>query len=507
MAGTSVWSGGQLTRLTSDWVTVPLSADREIRYDIWRLRSRSRDVVRNNGFATRFLAILADNVLGHRGIMLDVDFMAGAEPNETLNTAIESAWRGWGHAETCSADGKLSWLDTERLTLATLAQDGEVLIRFVRGASNPYGLSLQLIDCDLLDQNMNQVASDTANEIRMGVERDIYGRPVAYHLWTFHPNDYDFAITRYGERKRIPADEILHLFLLRRPGQTRGVPWFAPVLFNTQMLRGYTEAEVVAARQAASAMGFLIPGADSDVVGNLNAPNDQPLEIAAAPGEFPTLPRGYTVHDWNPEHPGKEFSVFVKAMLREIASGLGVSYNLLANDLESVNYSSMRAGALSDRDAWRALQYWLIEHLHRRVFAEFSKMARLTGALPAATRNADEDAIHWAPRGWPWVDPLKDAEAQTLMMQNGMDSRTHALAEDGREVEPVFKELAAEKQLAAKYDIEIEAAVKTPRSPPPDTGEQGAPGGDGAEPGNGNGKNGKAREAVLAALRGGRGAA
>lgn len=516
--GTSVWAGGQVSRLTSDWVTVPISADRELVYDMTRLRARARDLVRNSGFGTRFLGLLCDNVLGHKGIRLDVDITLAQ--HDTVGDTVEAAWMQWGHPESCDVAGQLSWADLERLAVRSLAQDGEILWRLIRGAGNDFGFGVQVLDPDLLDVNYNRVATASANEIRMGVEKDAFGKPVAYWLWTFHPNDYGFAV-RSGERVRVPADEIIHEFLHLRPGQTRGVSWFAPVLYDAQMLKGYAEAEVTAARVAAAKMGFIAPPADAATAilpgdgspGQGGMPNQAGLEMDASPGEFGYLPPGYTMQSWDPQHPGKEYSAFTKALMREIANGLGIPYNDLANDLEAVNYSSMRAGALAARDTWRVLQVWLAEHLHRRVFEAWLPMAILAGALPGKARAAlTAGATEWLGRGWAWVDPLKDLQAVELGIAIGVESRKATLAEEGREVEDVFGELADEQAMAEKLGITVESA-QTPKQlqtdlAAADTGEPtDSEPQDGAKPTNGNGNgNGKSKQgpraAVLAALKG-----
>ena len=48
-------------------------------------------------------------------------------------------------------------------------------------------------------------------------------------------------------RQRVPADQIIHLYVSERGNQTRGVTWFHPVMTGIKMLDGYTEAELVAA--------------------------------------------------------------------------------------------------------------------------------------------------------------------------------------------------------------------------------------------------------------------
>jgi capsid protein len=56
----------------------------------------------------------------------------------------------------------------------------------------------------------------------MGIEVDSYLRPQAYHFYANHPGDtYAGNVRTNGRRLRVPADEVIHLFLPERPGQTQ----------------------------------------------------------------------------------------------------------------------------------------------------------------------------------------------------------------------------------------------------------------------------------------------
>jgi capsid protein len=56
--------------------------------------------------------------------------------------------------------------------------------------------------------------------------------------------------------------------------------------------------------------------------------------MSAEPGSFEQLSAGMSISSWDPQHPVTAFSEFHKAVLRGIASSLGVSYAALASDLE-----------------------------------------------------------------------------------------------------------------------------------------------------------------------------
>ena len=76
---------------------------------------------------------------------------------------------------------------------------------------------------------------------------------------------------------------MLHVFLPERAHQTRGVPMLATAIGALKMLHGYREAELVAARVAASKMGFITsPDGDGYTGALLNMGKAQPNTKAKA---------------------------------------------------------------------------------------------------------------------------------------------------------------------------------------------------------------------------------
>ena len=83
------------------------------------------------------------------------------------------------------------------------------------------------------------------NEIRMGVELDSFKRPVAYYVLTDHPNDDFFATPKQRKHVRVPASEVIHVFMPTRNYQTRGEPFMAPAISALKMLSGWREASLM----------------------------------------------------------------------------------------------------------------------------------------------------------------------------------------------------------------------------------------------------------------------
>jgi lambda family phage portal protein len=460
----SDYKGAEMNRLLLDWVAQSLTPDEEIRGSVRKLRARARELSRNEGYAKQYLRLLTTNVIGPHGFRMQAQVMKGDVFDRETNTAIERAWLRWSEGRV-TVDGTLTLRRLQKVLLRSVARDGEVFVRrWLSFDGNPFGYALQAIDADMLDENLNRARGNGVNEIRMGVEVDGVGRPLGY--WFFKNPEDRVLNTGTAGRIFVTATEVLHLYDADRPNQTRGVTWLHPIMVPMKMLGGYEEAELVAARTAAAKMGFI---QSPDGVGDPGDMNE-PAEMEAAPGTMERLQAGETFQPWDPQHPTTAFPIFVKSLLRKISAGLGVSYNALANDLEGVNYSSMRSGLLIERDHWKDVQVDWIEDFLQPVFEDWLNMALLTGALVLdsmdATRYANE--VVWKPRGWQWVDPAKDIAAIEKSIELGLTSRTKACAESGDDYEENLLNLEREERMAKEKGISIQGKPTTaPLQPPP----------------------------------------
>ena len=477
--------GAALTnRLTEDWNTVLSSADSEVNSSARALRARARQLERDNPFVERYLKLLENNVLGAGGVGLQ---MKVRDPDKyeagklvkggydvLANATIEAGFAEWGKKNSCTMDGRTSWRELQKLVIRSTARDGACFIVKHRGTdANRFGFALQFLEADYLRDDYNATLTG-GNIVRMGVELTPNLRPVAYHFFSRHP--YDFGVSSATTRfVRVDAERVLHIYKPTRQGQTNGVPWLAPSMLRMKMLDGYEEAELVAARSAACKMGFYEKSIPNDYQGPLDTDGNPTLETQ--PGVIEDLPMGVTFKTHDPQHPVSAYADFVKASLRGISAGLGVSYNSLANDLENVNYSSIRAGLLEERAEWMGLQNWLIESLHEPVFEEWLATALLSGALKMpngsalpATKFDKFNSVEWKPRRWQWVDPKKDLEAKILAIDNGLDSRRSAISDQGGDIEDVFADIAADDALADTYGLEF--PMGKPDEPEPEEDEE-----------------------------------
>jgi lambda family phage portal protein len=478
------YAAAQVNRLTQGWSTVSASANSDIYRSLDAVRARSRKLANDDEYVKKWLAMVETNVVGPDGFRFQARvYDKPGQPDTLANNAIEGAWDRFCKIGVCDVTGQQDMAGLEQLAIKAAARDGEYLGQFIRGADagNPFGLAIQMLDTDRLATSLNRPAEGGANAIRMGVEVNRFGRPVAYWLKTAHPGDmYQTTSTIRGDNcERIPAEDILHGFIRERPEQVRGMPWAHAAMLRLNNLGGYEEAAVIAARVGASKMGFFTtPDGQGEVVSTGQDDDEEgngALTMDADPGVFQSLPEGVQFQPFNPDYPTAMYADFVKANLRGVSSGLGVAYHALANDLEGVSFSSIRSGTLEERDSWMLIQGWFSKSFMERVQTEFLKHALLFGQiiLPNGSTlplsKIDKFSPHtWQGRRWEWVDPLRDIEADIAAIKAGLKSPQSVAAKLGWDYEDLLIEIKAAEALRESLGVKLPGPSAQPAAPAPD---------------------------------------
>lgn len=462
------FQAAQNTDLTYSWQSQPLPIDQEIRQSLSTLRARSREQAQNNDYMKRFLRLAIRNVIGPNGFSFQVHTKRkNGQPDKPANDAIEKALKEFFKKPLMNGRG--SFRAACSTVLRTVLTDGEILVRKVRSgmAPNRFRLGLQLIDAQTLDVNYFRDL-DNGNTIRMGIEYNQWDQAVYYH---FHqPVKNEQAYTYRGKHYlRIPAKDVLHVYIAEIVDQHRGLPEGTTAMWRMKQLHGYEDAAVIAARIGAAKMGFFsskggeaYTGSEYETAGDEDS---APIIDAASPGTFEDI-GDRTFHSFDPDYPHQQFGDFVKATLRGISSGLDVSYNAISNDLEGVNYSSIRAGVLEDREAWKTLQAFMIEEFCLPVYEWWldSVLANRVAVFESgATLNPELKEkymdITVQGRRWSWVDPQKDMAANEKAIELGLRSRSEIIREMGRDPDEVWLEIQKERERLKELGIENEPAT------------------------------------------------
>lgn len=453
-------TASESSRLYSSWGTVPETAHTIIKTSARALRARSRDLSLNSAYGRKFVLMCQTNIVGATGFTFQAACQdPGGGPDRPASEALEAGWKDWQRPQNCDAGGRYSFAQLCRLMIASACRDGEVLIRYQLGPdAGPYAFRLHVIDPEWLDVDYCEDLAN-GNYIRNGVEVDIWGRAQAYHMLALHPapTTYNYYGRRY---ERIDTRSAHLAFLPELIGQLRGLPWTTTALIRMKMLEGYEEAALVAARVGASKMGAIKSEHPEGYTGTEKTTTGDILE-GTEPGQWKHLPPGTSLETWDPTYPHGEFGEFVRAGLRAISAGLGVSHAGLSNDLEKVNYSSARVGVLEERELWMALQDWFVDTVLYPIYCRWLDLALLTGAVKIkgqplrAEQREKYQRVRFVGRRWGWVDPLKDANAKIAELKYGITTLGEIHREKGKDTDDLLEEAAALKKKLEALGLEF----------------------------------------------------
>lgn len=443
------YEAAQPGRRTSGWARSAADADHVIGPALVELRMHSRDLLRNNSWARRARAIVANNTAGW-GIV-----PSATEVDETQAKAVMSLWKKWAASTECESEGRHTFYGMQHLAMRSMLDSGEVLIRrrwrrATDGLTIP--LQLQVLESDFLDHSKNFLASAASGPTVSGIEFDKLGRRAAYWLYEQHPGSGRNATPS----KRVPAGDILHVFDAERAGQARGVSWLAAAIVGMKDLDEYEDAELFKQKIAACFAAFVT---DTDGVGSPIGEEDEEDDRLEKlePGMIAHLPPGRQVTFGSP--PTVTSDSFAGRQLRKVAAGVGITYEELSGDYSQVNFSSARMARLAE---WGNIYHWqwnmLIPLLCGPVWSWAMEAAELAGELPASV--ASSIGVEWTCPPMPMIEPDKEGLALQRLVRVGAMTPSEMVRQQGKDPHSHWAEYAADLAVLDKMKITLDCDAR-----------------------------------------------
>ena len=445
----NLYEGASLGRRTDGWRAVGTDANAETRESISRLRDVARDMVRNNGYAARAKSTIKHNVVG-AGIVPAIE-----AKTPKRKAAVEALLKAHIESTDIDADGRLNIYGLQALAMATIVEAGEVLIRRrLRRVEDGLNLPLQIqvLEPDFLDTSFDGVQPN-GNLAVQGVEFDLRGKRVAYYLFDEHPGSTTAGAGRAYRGKRVSADLVAHVYSVDRPGQVRGVSWFAPVMVRMRDFADLADAQLIKQKIAACFAGFITGGETGELdeaTGQERSRTGNPIENFE-PGMIERLGEGESITFAEPPQTS-DFSPYSTVTLREIAAGLNIPYEVLTGDLTGVNFSSGRMGWLEYQrsiDGWR----W-----NMLIPAMLDPVARwLIDAVNVVTMSTEPFRIGWTPPRREMINPTEEIGSAIKAIRGGMNSRSDEIRKLGYDPVEVDREIAADNARADSLGIVLDS--------------------------------------------------
>jgi lambda family phage portal protein len=403
-------------------------------------RDRARELVRNNPYAGVAVRKLAAHIVG-KGIN-----PTAKSEDEPRRAVLRQNWEAF--VENADLEGRTNFYGLQNLVVRTVVESGEALIRWYQTDPDIVGTPLQceVLEPDYIDTARNDSDLAAGRYIVQGIEFDRFGRRVAYWLFDRHPGDMALQRGIALQSKRVAAEEIEHVFDRVRAQQIRGVTWFAPVATDMRDVDDYDFAERLRKKVAACFSVFIqrddmsdpvaIGATTSDTYAQPGASTSRTMEIVQ-PGTINYLRRGETPTFASPPR-SEGYGDYMVMQLMAIAAGIGIPYHVMTGDLRQANYSSLREGKL---DFWQLLDNWQLFMVVPQVCAPAWRKSHMAWA-----KSLRDDRLaprvfsqpEWMMPRRPWVDPLKDGEAEALELKLGLKSYPMAERERGLTPEEVY---------------------------------------------------------------------
>lgn len=404
-----------------------------------RLVRASRDLVRNSPKAKAAVRVLAAASVRYG---ITPKFPSG---NKRAQAAMEKEFARWvpradvkGEADFFGLMHKVDW------------QYWEVGECFVRPHILPdaeanalgMGIPLQLEVIESEQVTNDSFTASNGNRVINGIEVNKRGRKIAAHVYAGNAEDPMQAGVR--ELIRIPFfdgmnGELFHIVNPMR-GSYRGEPGLAVVGRRLEQVDVVMRALMTRAQVTACFAGFV--KRTGTTTGNLSRPMDPALGAVAKeetasspgveyirPGMMHYLRDGEEVVFANPQDL-TSLETLLKAFDREIATGMGVPYELMTGDLSDTNYTGFRAGTIQFRDQVEMHQWLvLIPQFCLPVILLFTFLGFLKGKWDVMA----PDGMDWGVPQARSIDPVKDAMALLIELKAGITPFARVKAERGED--------------------------------------------------------------------------
>lgn len=499
----SAFEAGGQGRDMALWNPSTQSIDSEYLHERDTIVGRARDISKNSPLVAAGVTTVKNSVVGE-------EYSLSLKPKlsllsrqmkffdevweEEYQEEVEELFGLYGESSECLADaeGTKSFTDMIRLGVAISAVDGEFFStsEWIEEPGRAFKTAFQVLEGDRVGDRDGFSGSEA---LRAGVEKDKYGRPVAYHIADAHPNDI-FSM-RAPKWRRVPAKtpwgrpQVIHVFEQSRASATRGISEMVSALKQMNLTKKFEDLTIqnVLMRsliamsiesEAPSAEVLKMMGGTTDMKaiqdhakgfltsvhkmtgGRMNLLGDGVRIPIFHPG---TKLNANSVGDGGPL--GSEFEV---SLHRKVSGALGLGYEEYSRDFSNTNYSSARASMSMTFRNMRVIKKKTADKIANAIFRNWLEEAIQSGritSMPVKARGmflyenmnlAALSSAEWIGASRASIDELKEVKASLEAVRGGLSTMEEECGRRGLDWRRVFKQLARESKFREKLGISID---------------------------------------------------
>lgn len=427
----------------------------------YTIREYARDWDRNDPLVGQLVDRAVGNIL-QGGLRL-----VPQTGDPALDRILKDLWREYSEDSTgCDSTGRLAFPEVEALALRHMFLDGDVFALPLDDGT------IQMVEGDLVDS-----AYDIGGKVIHGVELDARRRPAAYWFLKEPAGQRFSHASRYpsidGFDKRPAFDEdgepvVLHLFDPKRFSQSRGITAFHAIADYLGQIEDVNFATLLK-QQVAACIALFINRVGDVKLGNRDTEtitsNTETTE-AMTPGAILRGRIGEQITAFSPSIPSNEYFEHMRFLLRITGAQLGLPLELVLLDFSQGNFSSQRMAIEEARKGAERVQESLPRRFHRHVYRWKVREWVAAGKIaPQQAGNPRLMAHKWNGRGWAYIDPQRDAQADKLRMENMLVSPRDLATERGYDFDEIVTETVEDNEKAIARAQEAAERLSTDDSP------------------------------------------
>lgn len=429
MALSSVGFDSVATQQREGRSAIEASGHHHAQYHRARMIAESREHFRNNGIYTGMINKAVGNLVGN-GFVLQA-----RSADKGWNSSVEKLWKQfWHRPEVRGLQAGHGLGGVEQTVCRELLLCGDTAVLMLKS-----GL-IQLIEAE-------QIAGGETDQT--GIVRDQFGKPTKFYVcpWTQ-------GRVAIGSKREVRPQDILFVAALDRPSSVRGVPPCQSMFPMLRRISSVCDSEALAWQvQARLALSITRQGG-----GELGyAESEEP----AVPGQTRVTDVGWgLVFHGNPGDeirgidrtaPGKSFPESLLMFLRLLGLPLGLPLEEVIMDWSKSNYSQSKAVfevLKKNFEGWQSL----VEEFFYRPLLEW----KVREWMARGQLEQIEYEHEWIKPRPPWIDVLKESEAQGDKVERGFASHASVCKSLMVEREDVIADREAEVLDAIRRAQEIE---------------------------------------------------
>jgi lambda family phage portal protein len=468
------------------------SPDRDIIPKINGSRALARDMAMNTPLVTAAVRRFRTNVVGaglqlqsktNRQVLKSRLGITDEELDQWERDA-ESEFDLWANhgSKYCDFSGQCSFSEMQGLAAVTTFLSGDCFFmtpwKMPEKSGNwPYELRVKLIDPDLVRDPSSMGLGTIYSEAPGGVELK-NGQVVAYHVasgydWSTYDKD-PVTFQRVEVRDRNGRQQMFHVVDRERIGQRRGMSWMAPVLSQLKQLSRLSDAELMSAlvssfftvfiKDMSGLGGYLQQGfVPEDSINGAGGYGPEGEQVAPQQGSEWDLEMGHAnvvylddkkeIQLADPKRSDASFAPFFNSLVVQVSAAIEIPAEELLLQFNS-SYSAARAAILEAWKFWKGRRLWLAANFCQPIYSAFLEEAVVKNRLKCPGFFSDPllrmawEGSEWVGPGMGQIDPLKEAKAAVVKIQNNLTTHeSEYMADTGGRWDDMINKRARENDI------------------------------------------------------------